>query len=259
MIQTAVHSRRILFWSVIEMKKLIAALVLAALLVSMAGVALADSVTVHITGNCNVRSGPSLNRRILGTVSEGTTLKGSGTVRRDDRDVAWYEVTYRGEKGWVSSKYAYTTGKKSSTKQYVIGDTGKSNVHTGPGLSYKVIGVLRVDDSARFLDKTSVDNRGVVWYKISWKGEDAWVSSKYTRLGRKSSPSPEGTTVVAEDGNTNVRTGPGLKYKSFDIMYEGDEADYLGKSSTDSRGVVWYKISWYGDVGWVSSRYTYLY
>ena len=96
-----------------------------------------------------------------------------------------------------------------------------------------------------------------MWYKISWNGENAWVSSKYTRLsgnagGKKS-------TVVAEYGDSNVRTGPGLKYRSFDIMYEDDEAEYLGNSSVDDRGVVWYKISWYGDTGWVSSKYTSLY
>ena len=151
-------------------------------------------------------------------------------------------------------------GRQGGTWGKCRGDTGKSNVHTGPGLSYKVIGVLRVDDSAKYLEETSVDNRGVVWYKISWKGQKAWVSSRYTRLGRKGGGGKvTGDTVVAEYGDTNVRTGPGLKYRSFDIMYEGDEADYLGKSSTDSRGVVWYKISWYDDVGWVSSKYTELY
>lgn len=238
-------------------RKRIAALVLAALLVSMVGCALAESVTVHITGNCNVRSGPSLYDSILGTVSNGTTLKGSGKVRTDDRGVAWYQVTYKGKNGWVSSKYAYKSGNTPKKTRYVVGDTGKSNVHTGPGLGYEVIGVLRVDDSANYLEKSSVDSRGVTWYKISWKGEEAWVSSKYTRLSNKGSH--KGSKVVAEDGDTNVRTGPGLKYRSFDIMYAGDEAKYLGKSSTDNRGVVWYKISWDGETGWVSSKYTALY
>ena len=243
------------------MRKLIAALIALALVLALSGAALADSVTVHITGNCNVRSGPSLNYRILGSVSEGTTLKGTGTKRYDSRGVAWHEVTYRGDRGWVSSKYAYTTGSsgsKSATR-YVVGDSGKSNVHTGPGLSYKVIGVLRVDDSARFLDKTSVDSRGVTWYKISWKGDTAWVSSKYTRLSSKSGSDYDDADTVCADGDTNVRRGPGLKYSSFDVMYDGDEADYLGKRSTDSRGVVWYKIDWYGETGWVSSKYTTLY
>ena len=249
------------------MKKLLAALLAALLLMSLAASAMAASVTVHITGNCNVRSGPSLYDSILGTASAGTTLKGSGTVRRDDRDVAWYQVTYKGQTGWVSSKYAYTTGSGSSgsssasgSTQYVVGDTGKSNVHTGPGLKYKILGVLHVDESARFLNKTSVDDRGVVWYKITWNGDEAWVSSKYTRLsGSKGKSSTSKSVVVAEYGDTYVRTGPGRDYRSFDIMYEGDEAEYLGKSSKDERGVTWYKISWYGDTGWVSSRYTELY
>lgn len=250
------------------MRKMIATLLVAALTLCLCGSALAASVTVHITGDCNVRSGPSLNNRILGTVYEGATLKGSGTSRKDSRGVVWYQVTYYGDDGWVSSKYAYTTGGGSggggsSSTRYVIGDSGKSNVHTGPGLSYKVIGVLRVDDSARYLEQTSVDNRGVTWYKITWNGENAWVSSRYTRLSSKkggsSGSSKSDTTVVAEYGDTKVRTGPGLNYRSFDVMYEDDEADYLGKSSTDSRGVVWYKIDWYGDTGWVSSKYTELY
>lgn len=63
---------------------------------------------------------------------------------------------------------------------YITGDTGKSNVRTGPGLSYKSLGVLHKEESARYLHDTAVDERGVVWYKIRWNGREAWVSSKYT-------------------------------------------------------------------------------
>ena len=63
---------------------------------------------------------------------------------------------------------------------YITGDTGKSNVRTGPGLSYKSLGTLHKEESARYLHETSVDDRGVVWYKIKWNGREAWVSSRYT-------------------------------------------------------------------------------
>ena len=33
-------------------------------------------------------------------------------------------------------------------------------------------------------------------------------------------------------------------------------ARYLGKTATDERGVVWYKIRWDGRDAWVSSMYT---
>ena len=68
-------------------------------------------------------------------------------------------------------------GKKS----YIEGDDGKSHVRTGPGLGYKAIGILHRGEDARYLGKTSTDDRGVVWYKIRWNGSEAWVSSMYTR------------------------------------------------------------------------------
>ena len=64
--------------------------------------------------------------------------------------------------------------------RYIEGDNGKSNVRTGPGLDYKSIGTLHKGEDAKYLGKTSTDNRGVVWYKIRWNGRDAWVSSRYT-------------------------------------------------------------------------------
>ena len=62
-----------------------------------------------------------------------------------------------------------------------IKTTGDVNIRKGPGLDYAVssnVGSGKVFE----YDKTSVDERGVTWYKITWKGKDAWVSSKYTKL-----------------------------------------------------------------------------
>ena len=67
------------------------------------------------------------------------------------------------------------------SQKYIVGDDGKSNVRTGPGRDYHSIGTLHRGDEAKYLGKTATDERGVVWYKIRWKGRDAWVSSMYTR------------------------------------------------------------------------------
>lgn len=69
----------------------------------------------------------------------------------------------------------------SGGAKYITGDSGRSNVRTGPGKEYRSLGVLHIDEDAKYLGKTSVDDRGVVWYKIRWDGRDAWVSSRYTR------------------------------------------------------------------------------
>ena len=38
-------------------------------------------------------------------------------------------------------------------------------------------------------------------------------------------------------------------------MKKGQTASYLGSTKKDARGVAWYKVSFNGRTGWVSSRY----
>ena len=64
--------------------------------------------------------------------------------------------------------------------------------------------------------------------------------------------------VYGSTGDSFVRTGPGLDYNSFGTLYKGQSATYLDSISYDDRGVAWYRISWNGRAGWVSSRYTVL-
>lgn len=147
-------------------------------------------------GDSNVRTGPGLSYATIGSIKKGGGATYLGQSRADDRGVTWYNVDYKGKSGWVSSKY--TTLKKgvwtggygvSATpvpkESYVIGKSGKSHVRTGPGLDYDDIGVLHKEETATYLGEKSTDDRGVVWYKIKWKGEVSWVSSKYTELHEK--------------------------------------------------------------------------
>ena len=69
----------------------------------------------------------------------------------------------------------------AASSVYISGD---ANVRTGPGLDYKSIGVLHRGEDAAYLGETSIDERGVIWYKIRWDGRSAWVSSMYTKKVR---------------------------------------------------------------------------
>lgn len=68
--------------------------------------ALGDVKQVEITGNSvNVRSGPGVNTRDIGTVHKGDKLPYQGETQNvDGRD--WYLIEYQNENGWVSGKYA---------------------------------------------------------------------------------------------------------------------------------------------------------
>ena len=69
------------------------------------------------------------------------------------------------------------TGGKHS---YITGDSGNSNIRTGPGKDYRSIGTLRKGSSVRYLHDTARDSRGVLWYKVNYNGRTGWVSSRYT-------------------------------------------------------------------------------
>lgn len=152
--------------------------------------------------------------------------------------------------------------------QYIIATGGDTNVRTGPGLGYSSLGVIVKGGGANYLNESSIDDRGVAWYKIDYYGTEAWVSSKYTTLrdgtwsggGSSNADSNGGTSYVkGTSGKSHVRTGPGLSYPDVGVLHKGDTATFLNETSTDDRGVVWYKISWKGEPKWVSSKYTTLY
>ena len=42
--------------------------------------------------------------------------------------------------------------------------------------------MLSKGDTAEYLSKTSVDDRGVTWYAIRTSQGEGWISSKYAKL-----------------------------------------------------------------------------
>ena len=62
--------------------------------------------------------------------------------------------------------------------------------------------------------------------------------------------------VKAVSGDSYVRKHPDKDAAEFGVLYRGDSAHYLEEKRWDDRDVVWYKVSFHGKKGWVSSRYT---
>lgn len=124
---------------------------------------------------------------------------------------------------------------------------GSVNVRKGAGLGYASKGTIAAGKVLDY-DDTKKDGRGVIWYHIT-NGKGGWVSSKYaTQVSGKSN-------VVKATGNVNLRKGPGLNYKDIGTLKKGNKAAYLGEAKKDERGVTWYKVSFGGKTGWISSRY----
>lgn len=60
---------------------------------------------LYTTGNVNIRTGPNLGNKSLGTAPKGVYVQHWGESAVDSRGVTWYHVYYNGIDGWASSKY----------------------------------------------------------------------------------------------------------------------------------------------------------
>ena len=65
-----------------------------------------------------------------------------------------------------------------------------------------------------------------------------------------------GRRVKAVSGDSYVRKHPDKDAEDLGVLYRGDSAPYMEEKRWDDRDVLWYKVSFRGKKGWVSSRYT---
>ena len=231
------------------MRMLAAAL---AAMICLSGVAALAGGSVTTTGSVNLRRGPGLEYASIRAISAGTTLTWDDTST-DERSVRWYRVRYRGDTGWVSSRYATADGRSGNW----ITTTANVNLRAGAGTEYVS---LRVVDSGSVLsyDDAERDFDGALWYHVTYKGDSGWIIARYTREGGGSSGGSSGGGSgegrVTTTGSVHLRSGAGLDYAIRDTVPEGVTLSY-DKTSTDERGVTWYRVSYKGRTGWLSSKY----
>lgn len=186
--------------------------------------------------------------------------------------MVWYKVSYNGSTGWVSSKYAKKTSSSSSgssgsqsgptvdmSGNYVKIVNGNVTIRSKANINSSKLGTISEGKTATFLGKASTDSRGVVWFKIKYNGTTGWVSSKYAKITDSSgsgSGSSSGSKVKIINGDVTIRSKADKTSSKLGYISNGKTATYLGKSSTDSRGIKWYYIQYNGVKGWVSSMYS---
>lgn len=66
--------------------------------------------------------------------------------------------------------------------QAEVKTTGDVWLRTGPGLDYESVAILKTGKTYEYLGESSVDERGVTWYRITVGDKTGWVSSRYSEL-----------------------------------------------------------------------------
>lgn len=132
---------------------------------------------------------------------------------------------------------------------YVV--TRAVNVRSGPGTSYKVLGVLALGKSI------SGTKSSTGWVKISFQGGTGYVWGDYLKqAATTTTPTPTPTTTAGTVGtkvttaDLNLRTAPGLDSPIAKVLKKGTTLITTGTMSER-----WAQVSVDGGTYWVSSRY----
>lgn len=140
-------------------------------------------------------------------------------------------------------------GTKIAKTQYQT--TATLNVRSGASTRNKVVTKLPKGT------KVYSDYRIGSWYKVSYKGKTGYVSGSY--LKKVSSSTTKKPTTVKDTkmkkatykttATLNVRSGAGTKYKVVTKIPSGT------KVTSDAKQGSWYKVTYKGKTGYVSSSY----
>jgi uncharacterized protein YgiM (DUF1202 family) len=201
------------------------------------------SATTQMTATVglNIRSGPSTTTDILGGLFRGQTVTAISSSQ------GWTKISYDGSTAYVASRYL--TKGRDLPPPLRIGPgsvkvtTTALNLRTGPGLSYRVIKVLKGGARVTMTGKTA---RG--WAELVNGRSTGWSSMQYLVSSMYGRPAIIGKRVATAD--LNIRTTSGPNSRTVTEVKKGTALSVTG-AIQDGRAQIIYKDR----IRWVTARY----
>lgn len=121
----------------------------------------------------NMRSGAGTSFSVVATLPKGAKVTIVKTAA-----AGWYQVSYNGKTGFVSSAYITTSGSNPSTVVKTGTVTATSlNMRSGSSTSYGVVTIL--PKGAKVTITSTLANG---WYQVSYNGKTGYVSGEYVSV-----------------------------------------------------------------------------
>jgi len=192
---------------------------------------------VQVTGlrgddTLNVRRGPGTRFRVVGVLSNGTSVLNLG-CRMVGR-AQWCQIemmTDMRERGWVNGRYLTRAGATPPpaagapiVQVQGLRGTDTLNVRGGPGIHYRVVGVLSNGASVRNLRcQTEGSARWCQIEMLTDMRERGWVNARFlSDAGGAAAPMPDASRTK------RVRFAPGMAGTEFpDLLAPGTSVTYL--------------------------------
>lgn len=233
-------------------RKIISALLIGAMLLTMAIPALADTLYGTVTtptsdGAAYVRRVAGAGQPIVGSAKNGDQLiilKKGNTWHR-------VKVVRTGVTGWMYGAYVKFNAAATDINQpgKISSSAGYANFRTGAGTNTTVIAQL--DNGAKLNVISKTDSWYYVYHAAS--GNYGYVSANLVSLSAATGDSTKNgmATVRSSDGFANLRKGPGTNYAIVSPLYNGTGVEVVSTSgnwtrvnvpSTNQYGYVYTKL-----------------
>ena len=216
------------------------------------------SVDVQPDSTLNLRKSASTSSTIMAYLKPGTHLTNLGYTT-DANNQLWYRVSYNNITGYVFGTYVVpvltSSSSTNSTSDLSVNvglaltvNTDQVNIRTGAGPSYSIID--RLAKNAIVVPTAVVPGAdGLSWYKFTYNGSDAYIRYDYLSGGTSGVGTLSGNAAVRVN-SVNMRSGAGLTFSVIGRLNK-DEVVTILSTSTDSDGVVWYRITYGSQTGYV--------
>ncbi|HEY6687935.1 MAG TPA: SH3 domain-containing protein, partial [Propionibacteriaceae bacterium] len=193
------------------------------------------------TVGVNIRSGASTQSTILGGLYRGQTVTAISSA------AGWTKITFGDSTAYVASRYL-SKGKDLPVPKKIGAGTVKItttalNLRTGPGLSYRVIKVLKGGTKVTLTGSTA---RG--WAQLANGKSTGWSSMQYLTSSTTGRPAIIGKRVATAD--LDIRTTSGANAKTVAEVKKGTALSVTG-AIQNGRAQIIYK----GAIRWVTAKY----
>lgn len=170
--------------------------------------------------------------------------------------------------GLVTTGLGFPTSQLAHAEGRTVMATTAVNVRSGPGTSYKILGVLYPGHTARQIGSTKYG-----WTQVTWKGHTAYVATRYLRDSSAASPSNTHVTLRPSPGvpkaapvsNSVVRPVIGQKRSTAVLMVRSSYTNHFGSEGDAPIGTIFdvtgrtanglAEVIWQGRPRWVNTKY----
>ena len=243
----------------------------------------APYITITSQKRVNVRQDARKNAKVIDRVTSGTVLPLWASPWTND-GYTWYPVTVnkvnayiRGDCCRLMTAAEYNgQGKddpapapdKQELSNVFESLSSALNIRAAATTASKSLGKLRLHNRMTFTGSATVN--GVLWYKVDYKGSNAFVMGKFVRVLTKKeagdsdkTPTPAPTPVIPAGlsdvaytvkNNIYIRKENTMKSNSLDkIRKGGSYMTWLGETLPDKNGenYTWYHIEYLNLKGWI--------